>query len=148
MFPPIGPHTPYFGSSYSGIGSVLAMWPPISSPFVNITTTPKLVLQVAQARVVIDHGEPLDDDDNSFKRKHNPRMPRILLTRKPYNEKKGKPSLIKDRLSRQKFVDHFFQVGLQLYLRITTTKMKKDTLFEHKETIVICEESMGDANEY
>jgi hypothetical protein len=88
MFSPIGPYTPYFGSSYSGIGSVLAMWPPIYSPFVNITTTPKLVLQVAQARVVIDHGEPLDDDDNSFKRKHNPRMPRILLTKKPYNEKK------------------------------------------------------------
>jgi hypothetical protein len=26
--------------------------------------------------------------------------------------------------------------------------MKWDTLFEHKEVAVICEESMGDANEY
>jgi hypothetical protein len=26
--------------------------------------------------------------------------------------------------------------------------MKKDTLFEHKEIVIICEESMGDANEY
>ncbi len=83
MFPPIGPYIPYFGSSYSGIRSVPTMWPLISNLFVNITTTTKLVLQVAQARVVIDHGEPLEDDDNSFERKHNPRMPQILLTRKP-----------------------------------------------------------------
>jgi hypothetical protein len=26
--------------------------------------------------------------------------------------------------------------------------MKGDTLLEHKETIVTCEENMGDANEY
>jgi hypothetical protein len=26
--------------------------------------------------------------------------------------------------------------------------MKRNTLFEHKVTIVTCEESMGDANEY
>jgi hypothetical protein len=48
---PIGPYTLYFGFSYNGIRSVPAMWPPISNPFVNITTTPKLVLQVAQARL-------------------------------------------------------------------------------------------------
>jgi hypothetical protein len=28
------------------------------------------------------------------------------------------------------------------------TWMKRDTLFEHKEAIVTCEESMGDVNEY
>jgi hypothetical protein len=26
--------------------------------------------------------------------------------------------------------------------------MKRDTLFEHKEAAITCEESMGDANEY
>jgi hypothetical protein len=26
--------------------------------------------------------------------------------------------------------------------------MKKDTLFKHKEVVITCEESMGDANEY
>jgi len=26
--------------------------------------------------------------------------------------------------------------------------MKRDTLFEHKEVVVICEESMGDAIDY
>jgi hypothetical protein len=26
--------------------------------------------------------------------------------------------------------------------------MKRDTLFEHKKTIIICEKSMGDVNEY
>jgi hypothetical protein len=26
--------------------------------------------------------------------------------------------------------------------------MKKDTLFEHKEVAITCEESMGDTNEY
>jgi hypothetical protein len=31
---------------------------------------------------------------------------------------------------------------------ITTMGMKKDTLFEHKEIAVTCEESMGNANEY
>jgi hypothetical protein len=30
----------------------------------------------------------LDDDDTSSKRKHNPRLSRILLTKKPYNGKK------------------------------------------------------------
>jgi hypothetical protein len=26
--------------------------------------------------------------------------------------------------------------------------MKRDTLFEHKEVVVTCEENVGDANEY
>jgi hypothetical protein len=26
--------------------------------------------------------------------------------------------------------------------------MKKDSLFEHKEVVITCEESMGNANEY
>ncbi len=43
----------------------------------------------------------------------------------------------------------FFQIGLWSYIWITTTGMKKDTLFEHKETIITtCEKSMVDTNEY
>jgi hypothetical protein len=33
------------------------------SPFANITTTPKPIFKVAQAKVVVDNGEPLNDDD-------------------------------------------------------------------------------------
>jgi hypothetical protein len=36
----------------------------------------------------------------------------------------------------------------QPYLWISTTRMKKDTLFKYKEVVVTCEEIMGDANEY
>ncbi len=40
-----------------------------------------------------------------------------------------------------------FLTCLQPYLWIATTRMKKDTLFKHKEVIIICEENMGDAND-
>jgi hypothetical protein len=56
MFPHVGPYTPYFGYDYNGIRSVPTTWPPMFDPFVNITTPPKLVSRVAQARTVIDHG--------------------------------------------------------------------------------------------
>ncbi len=42
----------------------------------------------------------------------------------------------------------FFQVGLVPYLQIATTRMKRDTLFEHKEFAVNFEEIMVDAEEY
>jgi hypothetical protein len=50
------------------------MWPPMSDPFVNIIASPKLVMRVAQVGIVTDHMEPLDEVDDSFKRKHNLRM--------------------------------------------------------------------------
>ncbi len=42
---------------------------------------------------------------------------------------------------------NFFWTCLQQCLRIATLGMKRDTLFEHKKIVVICEESMGEANE-
>jgi hypothetical protein len=92
MFLHIGPYIPYFGFGYSGIGSVFIMWPPMSNPFANIMAPPKLVLGVAQIGVVTNHEEPLNEDNDSSKRKHNPRMPQIVPTRKPYNERRGRPS--------------------------------------------------------
>jgi hypothetical protein len=35
-------------------------------------------LGVAQVGIVIDHGELSNEDDDSSKRKHNPRMPQIV----------------------------------------------------------------------
>jgi hypothetical protein len=93
MFLHVGPYRPYFGFGYSGMGSVPTMWLPMSSPFINITTTPKPIFGVAQAKVVIDNGECFTNDDIY---KHNPKMPHILPTIKPYNERKGRPSLIGD----------------------------------------------------
>jgi hypothetical protein len=39
------------------------------------------------------------------------------------------------------FLTIIFQANLLPYLKLTTTSMNKDTLIEHKETIVVCEES-------
>ncbi len=64
----------------------------MSNPFANIMAPPKLVLGVAQIGVVTNHEEPLNEDNDSSKRKHNPRMPQIVPTRKPYNERRGRPS--------------------------------------------------------
>ncbi len=55
---------------------------------------PMLVLGIAQARNVIDGREPLDEDDEYSKRKHNPMMPQIVPNEKPYHEQKNQPSLI------------------------------------------------------
>jgi hypothetical protein len=65
MFLHVGPYRPYFASGYDGMGSVLIMWAPMSSPFANITITPKPILGVAQIKVVVDNGEPSNDDDIS-----------------------------------------------------------------------------------
>ncbi len=37
----------------------------MSNPLANITTSPKLVLGVAQVEIVTNHREPLDEDDDS-----------------------------------------------------------------------------------
>lgn len=42
----------------------------------------------------------------------------------------------------------FFRTKLVPYLQIRTMGMKQDTLFEHKESIIACEETMVDAQEY
>ncbi len=56
-------YRPYFGYGYIGLGIVLAVLPPMSSHFTNITIAPNPILGVAQAKVVTDNGEPSDDDD-------------------------------------------------------------------------------------
>jgi hypothetical protein len=62
------------------------IWLPMFDPLPNFTTPPKLVLGIAQAGIVIDYGEPLHEDNDSSKRKHNPKMPRIILIRKSCHE--------------------------------------------------------------
>jgi hypothetical protein len=42
----------------------------------------------------------------------------------------------------------FFRVGLVPYLRVVALCMKPNSLFEHKEVGVTCEESMGDPTKY
>jgi hypothetical protein len=96
MYPHVGPYTPYSGFGYGGIRNTPTMWPPMSNPLTNLTTPPRSILRVAQVGIVIDYGEPLDEDNDSSKRKHNLRMPRIILIGKPYHERKGKPSPIGD----------------------------------------------------
>jgi hypothetical protein len=72
------------------------MWPPIFDPLTNITTPPKPILGVTQARIVTNHEELSEEDDDSFERKHSLWMPRIVPIKKSYNERKGKPSLIRN----------------------------------------------------
>jgi hypothetical protein len=38
MYHHVGPYTPYFGSDYRGIKSVLTMWPPMFDPLVKPIT--------------------------------------------------------------------------------------------------------------
>ncbi len=39
------------------------------------------------------------------------------------------------------FLTTVFRAGLLPYLKLTTTRMKRDTLIEHKEVVVVCEEN-------
>ncbi len=39
------------------------------------------------------------------------------------------------------FFTTIFIIGLLLYLILETTSMKRDTLIEHKEVAIVCEES-------
>jgi hypothetical protein len=42
----------------------------------------------------------------------------------------------------------FFRASLVPYLRVAAPSMKPNSLFEHKKTIVTCEENMGNPMEY
>jgi hypothetical protein len=75
MYPHVGTYTPYFGSGYGGIGRAPIVWPPMFNPLVNPTTPPQPVLGIAQTGVVTNHKEPLDENKESSKRKHNLKMP-------------------------------------------------------------------------
>jgi len=94
MYPHVGPYTPYFCFGNGGIRSVPTLWPLMFDPLVNPTTPPKLILGITQVGIVIDQGEPSNEDDEYFKRKHNPRMPRIIPIKKLYHEQRGQPSPI------------------------------------------------------
>jgi hypothetical protein len=58
------------------------------------TTSLKPISKIAQAKIVTDHKEPLDEDEDYSERKHNPRMPRIIPIEKLYHDQKGRPSSI------------------------------------------------------
>jgi hypothetical protein len=112
MYLHVGTYTPYFGSGYGGIRSVLIVWPPMSNPLVNPTTPPQLVLGIAQTKVVTNHREPLDEDKESSERKHNPKMPQIIPINK-FHERRGKSSPIgniSDMTTRGRVV-HFSKGG-------------------------------------
>ncbi len=42
----------------------------------------------------------------------------------------------------------FYRVGLVPYLKVATIGMKCNSLFEHKEIAITCEERMGDPTKY
>ncbi len=75
MYPHVRFYTPYFGFSYRGIRSVPTMWPPISNPLTNPTTSLKLVSKIAQVGIVTNCMEPSDEEKDYFERNHNPKMP-------------------------------------------------------------------------
>jgi hypothetical protein len=75
MYPHVGPFTPYFGSIYEGIKSAPTMWPRMSNPLTNPIASPYPFLGIAQAGIVTDHKESLDEYEDYFKGKHNPKMP-------------------------------------------------------------------------
>jgi hypothetical protein len=96
MYLRVGPYTPYFGFGYRGIGGVPIMWPPMSNPLVNPTSSPKPISIIIQVGIVTNHIEPLDEDKDYSKRKHNPKMPQTIPIEKSYHDRKGRPSLIGD----------------------------------------------------
>jgi hypothetical protein len=87
---------PYFGFSLRSIGGLPTMWPPMLDPLTNPTISPKLVQGIVQVGIVTYCGEPSDEDEDYFERKHNIGMPQIIFTEKPYHDQKGRPSLIGD----------------------------------------------------
>ncbi len=94
MYLHVGPYTPKFGFGYQGIRSLPTMWPPMFNPLTNLTAPPKLILKITQARIVTNHRELLDEDEDYSKRKHNSKMPWIVPLEKLYHERRGRPSLV------------------------------------------------------
>jgi len=70
MFPSYGSYQLVFGTAYSSIGTT-PTWPQMVKPITNNVLTPKLILRVLE---IIDIKDPLDDDDMSSERKHNPEL--------------------------------------------------------------------------
>jgi hypothetical protein len=58
----------------------------MSDPLANPMASPKLVSGIAQAKIVTNHGEPSNEDEDYFEKKYNPRMPQIIHTEKLYHD--------------------------------------------------------------
>lgn len=50
------------------------MWPLMSNPLANPIASPKPILGIAQTWIVINGREPLDEYEDYFEGKHNPKM--------------------------------------------------------------------------
>jgi hypothetical protein len=50
------------------------------NPLVDPTPPPKLVARITQTRIITNYREPSDEDKDYSERKHNPKMPQIVLT--------------------------------------------------------------------
>jgi hypothetical protein len=96
MYPHVGLYTPYFGFGYKGIRNDPTMWPPISNPLTNPMTSLKLVSIIAQVGIIKDCGEPLDEEMDYLKKKHNPKMPQFVPAKKSYHDWRGRPSPVGD----------------------------------------------------
>jgi hypothetical protein len=94
MYPHVGSYTPYFGYSYGGIGSVPTMWPPMFDPLINPTTSSTPILKFAQTGIITNRNNPLDEDEDYSKEKHNTKMPQIIPIKKMYHDQKGRSSSI------------------------------------------------------
>jgi len=55
-------------------------------PLANPIASPKLVLKIAQTRIITNRKELLDEDDDYSKKKHNPKMSQIILTKNLYHD--------------------------------------------------------------
>ncbi len=53
-------------------------------------------MRIAQTEIMTNREELLDEDENYFEKKHNPKMPQIVPIKKLYHDQKEKPSLIED----------------------------------------------------
>ncbi len=95
MYPHVEPYTPYFGFGNTDIGSVPTMWPSMSNPLANLVTPQSQFWELHKLGLT-NRGEPLDEDDEYSKKKHNSRMPQIIPTKKLYHEQRGQPSPIGD----------------------------------------------------
>jgi len=50
------------------------MWPLMSNPLTNPTTSPKSILRIVSIGIVIDCGDFSNENKDYFERKHNPKM--------------------------------------------------------------------------
>jgi hypothetical protein len=68
------------------------MFDPLANPMAPL----KPVLGIIQAKIITYRKEPSNEDVDYFKRKHNPRIPRIIPIGKSYHDQKERLSSIGD----------------------------------------------------